>query len=243
MLSSRAIDAALAPLGYSRFETRIEEFADVHRPAVFRATWSSDEIDHFLYLGADIKRHKYFVGMFGFRSRLAEDFSIATLLKYGHPNYRFWFERYARGREIGCLMNFGFDRFYLAEKRVEERIPLKIGVEELAQYITTLVDGRLFPIIREVTSPTKLFQTLVSDIEPCPWFATNCMARAAQIFAIGRHLDFPREVIREFLTPNYHLISRHMVEPDIKSSVVTFMDRLAADWESWAGSSSTRLPC
>src|SRR5260370_37705108 len=100
MLIDRSIDKSLALLGYSRIETRLREWADIHRPSVYKATWTPTEVEHFVYLGTDIQRHKYFVGKLGFRSDLAEDFSITSLLKYGHENYKFWIGHH--DRQIGC---------------------------------------------------------------------------------------------------------------------------------------------
>ena len=74
MLRDKSIEQSLVLLGYERIETRIVEWADIHRPFVFKAKRDSDDVEHFLYFGADIKDHKYLVGKFGVRSRMAEDF-------------------------------------------------------------------------------------------------------------------------------------------------------------------------
>jgi hypothetical protein len=228
MLKDKPIDQSLALLGYARIETRLSEWADIHRPSVFKAKRDSADVEHFLYLGADIKRHKYLVGKFGFRSCVVEDFSIESLLKYGHPNYKFWIEQH--DRQIGCAINFDLDRFNLAKDQINHRALVATEANKLAQHVTVLVRDYLLPIVQEVTTLVKLLQVLASDVEPYPWFATNSIVRAVQIIAIGSHLGVPRRMIRDMLTPNYHLISMNLIEPDLKFSVDEFLDRLSADW-------------
>jgi len=36
-----------------------------------------------------------------------------------------------------------------------------------------------------------MFERLVSDTEPCPWFATNAAIRIAQVIYLGRRLRKP----------------------------------------------------
>jgi hypothetical protein len=228
MLRDTSIEQSLALLGYARIETRIGEWADIHRPFVFKAKWDSADVEHFLYFGADIKRRKYLVGRFGFRSRVAEDFSIESLLKYGHPNYKFWIERH--DRQIGCTITFDLDRFNFAKGRIDHRTLVATEDNKLAQHVTVLVRNRLLPIVQEVTTLAKFLQVLASDVEPYPWFTTNSIVRAAEIIAIGSHLGMPRRMIRDMLTPSYHLISMNLIEPSLKFSVDQFLDRLLADW-------------
>jgi hypothetical protein len=227
MVNEKPLDHSLALLRYSRIETSLSEWGDIHRPSVFKAEWGSPDVEHFLYFGADIKRHKYLVGKFGFRSWAAEEYSIASLLKYGHPNFKLWAKQL--DRQIGCTMNFSLDRFDLAIGQFNSRVALAIGANGLALHITTSVRDRLLPIIQDVTNLARLLQFLVSDIEPYPWLATNPIIRAAQIVAISDHLDLSRRMIHDMLSPNYRLISTYLVEPELKSSVDTFVDRLIDD--------------
>lgn len=225
------LDQSLAPLGYSRIETRLIEWGDIHRPSVFKAEWGSPDVEHFLYLGTDIKRHKYLAGKFGLRSSTAEAYSIATLLKYGHPNFRLWTSQL--DREIGCSISFDLGRFDLSLKQYA-RIPATVGKDELAQHITALVRDRLKPVVQDVTDLAGHLQLLVSDIEPYVWFATNPIIRAAQIVAIGIHLALSRRTIQDMLSPHHRLISTYLVEPELKSSVDTFVDRLIDDLKQGA---------
>lgn len=225
MVNEKPLDQSLAVLGYSRIETSLSEWGDIYRPSVFKAEWGSPDVEHFLYLGADIKRHKYLVGKFGFRSWVAEEYSIASLLKYGHPNFKLWAKQL--DRHVGCTISFDLDRFDLATG--QSRVALAIGANELTLHITTLVRDRLLPIIQDVTDLARLLQFLVSDIEPYPWLATNPIIRAAQIVAISVHLDLSRRTIHDMLSPNHRLISTYLVEAELKSSVDTFVDRLIDD--------------
>jgi hypothetical protein len=161
-----------------------------------------------------------------------EEFSIESLLKYGHPNYRHWIEHH--DRRIGCIINFSFDRLSLSAGRGYHRdfIPLESG--SLPRCVADIVRDELLPVVREVGTLQGIFGILVSNVEPFPWFATNCIARAVQVFALGRLLDFPNRAIRDFLAPQYHLISRHLVDASMKSSIDSFMDHLSHDWEERA---------
>jgi len=220
------LDQSLAPLGYSRIETSLIEWGDIHRPSVFKAEWGSPDVEHFLYLGTDIKHHKYFAGKFGLRSSTAETYSIAALLKYGHPNFRLWTSQL--DREIGCTISFDLGRFDWALKQYA-RIAVAFGKDELAEHITALVRDRLKPVVQDVTDLAGHLQLLVSDIEPHVWFATNPIIRAAQIVAIGCHLALSRPTIQDMLSPHHRLISTYLVEPKFKSSVDVFVDRLIDD--------------
>lgn len=227
MAGNECIDASLASLGYSRVTTNVREWADVHHPSVYRATGHSDEVEHFLYVGGGIRRHQDAVAKFGFRSPVVEEFSINALLKYGHPNFGQWIAQH--DRQIGCIMNFNLDCLHLPDK--QRCIPLPLASRELTHYVTTTASARLLPIVRDARSFTGLFRLLASDVEPCTWLVSHGIARAAQVVTLGRLLDVPREAIAGFLAPHHALYSRHVPDPDIRSSVDYFVDRLIEDWE------------
>jgi hypothetical protein len=223
MAGAKLLDASLAPLGYRRINANVRELADVHRPSIYKAEFPSDDVEHFLYVGGGIKRQEFLVAKFGFRSLIIEEFSVNALLKYGHPNYRHWIEHH--NRQIGCLMNFDLGRLDHAWE------PTPLASEEAAQLIASIADEQLLPLIRDASTLLGLFRLLASDVEPCSWLVTHGIARSSQIVALGQLLDIPREVITGALARHHDLYCRHVPDPEIRSSVDRFVDRLIEDWE------------
>jgi hypothetical protein len=226
-----AIDQAMAAVGYNRINKYVAEIASVHRPSIYKASWSSKEVEHLVYLGSDVARHQYFVGQFGIRASAVEKFAIESVIKYGHSNYRVLLEQYEP--EVSCMMIFGFSRFDLAEAKIPQRVLFSsIATAEFAETMSFFMNQRLLPVIRQVTTFENLLRFLTVDAEPCPWFAVNRAIRAAQVVAIGNQLGFTRGEIRKFLAPHDRLIALDLSEtiPDPRSSVDRFVDCLVLDW-------------
>jgi hypothetical protein len=71
---------------------------------VYRASWSTAEVEHFTYFGIDSRQ--YVTADFGLRNPEAEEFAIQAIVKYGHPNFRTWTRE--RDSATECSMRFGF---------------------------------------------------------------------------------------------------------------------------------------
>lgn len=222
MAGRELIDRSVILAEYAPVQTDVGEWADIHRPAVYRGTFSSSEVEHFLYLGSDINRHKYLVGKFGFRAHIAESFSLAALAKYGHPNFRVWLA--SHNSHIGCMMNFSLDRLSMATKRLNSRVPISAGIARRTEYIAAQLSD-LLPAIREITTLPRFLDILAADVEPWPWFATNPIVRAAQIVAVGCHLNISQQTIREMLVTYRPIICRNLQVPDLEN----FLFGLTAD--------------
>lgn len=214
MAGRKSLDRFVAPSEYLPVKADTGELADVYRPSIYRAVFSSPEIEHFLYLGSDISRHKYLVGKFGFRAAVAERFSVAALAKYGHPNHQLWVA--ANQSRFRCVMSFDLDRASALTGRISFRVPVSGSLTELNEYVTFQLSS-LLPFIREITTLSQFLEILSSDSEPWPWFATNPILRAAQVVAVGRHLSVPEQKIREMLLPVSALICRNLLSPDFDS--------------------------
>ncbi|MCG2627878.1 hypothetical protein L6654_14690 [Bradyrhizobium sp. WYCCWR 13023] len=225
MANRELIDRSVVLGEYAPVHVDVDEWADMHRPAVYRGMFSTSEVEHFLYLGSDISRHKYLVGKFGFRAPLAESFSLAALSKYGHPNFRIWSA--SHNSHIGCLMSFGLERSSIATKQLDySRVLISAGIAGRSEYIATRLCD-LLPAIKEVTTLPRLLGALAADTEPWPWFAAHPIARAAQIVAIGCHLKISPLAIREMLVPYGPLIGKNLQVPDLDS----FLSGLINDLE------------
>jgi hypothetical protein len=222
--------------GYIPVRTAALELYNIYEPRVFTATWRSDDIQHFIYLGSDFGAHKYFVGKFGTRSPRAEQFSIAALIKYGHRNYRLK----ERDPYIYCTMAFGFERFDFAEKHVKPRIFLPQAEPDfLTRFVVSVIEDKVFPVIRPITGLETYMNLLAADVEPCPWFAVNPLVRVAQIVALGCQLNVGKTELRRFMEPKDRLITRELAlgsadpkscDADPRSCVDSFLDQLITDW-------------
>jgi hypothetical protein len=202
-------------------------------PAIYKASWSRDGVEHFIYLGTDIKQHRYLVGEFGFRAAAAQAFGIEAILNYGHRNLRLVRWRDPVNADIECSMMFSFSRFDLARKQIPPRIAVAgMEAQDMAAMVKTYIADRLLPVVSPIKTLESLLDILAKNLEPCPWFAVNRMMRAAQIVAIGRHLDLPRDEIRELLKPYDRLISIELPDQaaDPQSCVSKYLDQLISDW-------------
>jgi hypothetical protein len=236
MFQGGLIESELASrCGYLRVDSAATEHSDIHRPSLFKASWSSNEVEHFIYLGCDIKHHKYFVGKFGMRSPIAEKFSIESLVAHGHPNFGLTLEERARWNdsECACALTYDFQRFDLAKKKIEPRIFLPNAEPVyMARFISVFIREKLVPVIERITSSEAFLRFLIEDLEPCPWFAAGPAIRAAQIVALGSKLGIEKDQIRRSLEPHERLIANNLAikQSDPRSCVDWYVDRVAADW-------------
>jgi hypothetical protein len=76
------------------------------RKYAYRASWSTAEVEHFLYLGKDSRQ--YFTAEFGLRNPAAEEFSVEAIAKYGHSNFQLWLKE--RDPATACSVRFEFER-------------------------------------------------------------------------------------------------------------------------------------
>jgi|ERR1700722_228136 hypothetical protein len=233
MFQSESVELELRRCGYLHLDAPDAKFSDIYRRSVYRASWSSGEVEHFIYLGNDIKDHKYFVGKFGIRCPIVEKFSTDSLVTHGHANYGLFRDRYGRD-EASCALTYDFQRFNWARKKVEPRIFLpNADPVYMARFISAFVDDRLLPAIGHITSSEEFFAFLLEDTEPCRWFATNPAVRAAQVAALGSHLGVEDNLIRRSLEPYERPIAKNLFiarSDDPKSCVDWYVHQLAADW-------------
>lgn len=197
---------------------------------VYRASWSSDHVEHFIFLGKDSRR--YIVADFGLRNSIAEEFGIASIVKYGHPNFRVMLEH--RDPSTACSMRFGFGRIDKFSGKLWPRIRIpEITGSELAAFVATFISQHVFPVTRHVTGLNSLLDFLIVDAEPHPWFAVNYAIKTAHIVAISSQLGLGRNEIRELLKPHedaIKLVPGGKIR-DPKSYVDRYVDQLLLDWK------------
>src|SRR5882672_2509272 len=133
---------------------------------VYRASWSSKDVEHFVYF--EIDSRQYFAASFGLRNEAAEKFGIASMVKYGHPNYGK--VQWHRDLSIECSTSFVFGRIDRFSRRLWPRIfTPEITGSELAVFVANFIGQYILPIIKRVNDLNGLFEFLIVDAEPHPW--------------------------------------------------------------------------
>lgn len=203
---------------------------------LYKASWGSAAVEHFLYFGKDSRQN--FVARFGLRNRAAENFGIDSLMKYGHPNYRTAFGY--RDPETACSISFDFARIDKFTMTSWPWIYLpEIEGSELAVFVADFIRKYIFPVIRHIIELKGLFDFLVADVEPCPWYASNQAIRVAHIVAVGCQLGIGKDEIRRLVTPHELAITKSFgfkvpkLEP--KACVDRYVEDLFSDWRTYSG--------
>ena len=217
MFEDKLMQRELAAIGYDRF-----------RKYIYRASWSTADVEHFLYFGKDSRQ--YFTAEFGLRNPDADRFGVETMVKYGHPNFQLW----ARERDATtCSMTFEFDRLDSGRLWPRVRLP-EISGHDLASLVAGFVRQNILPIIASVTDLQTYLAFILTDREPHPWFASILMIRAAQVVAVSAQLGRSHAETREVLRPHGRRIENEMSH--IGNKTVTgfdmYVDKLLSDWRS-----------
>lgn len=194
---------------------------------VYRASWSTAEVEHFLYLGEDTRR--YFTAEFGLRNPAALEFSIEAMAKYEHANVRLLLEKSdlttaSMGFNLGCLKEISqspWPRIHLSE----------ISDGDLAIFVADFVRQNLLPFVQTITDLQSYFSFIVNDQAPNPWLIGN-MSRAAQVVAVAAQLGRSDAEIRELLRPYESRIQGEMrhIAADKTMGIDTYLDSLISDW-------------
>lgn len=210
----------LAVIGYDRMTK-----------SIYRASWSTAKVEHFLYFGKDSRQ--YFTAQFGLRNPDADKFGIEELIKYGHPN----FGLFLRDRDATeCSMTFEFGALDKFSRNSWPRVRVTdISGPDLATLVTGFIRKHLLPIIDTITDLQTYFAFLVTDRDPNRWIVSkNDMIRVAQIVAVAAQLGRSKTEVRELLKPYNRQIDLGMRY--IANATVTgadmYVDKLFSDWAS-----------
>jgi hypothetical protein len=199
---------------------------------VYRASWSTAEVEHFLYFGTDSRR--YFTAEFGLRNPEAEEFGIEAIAKYGHPNFQLWQREQNSATE--CSMTFGFAGLNEISRESWPRVRLPmIDGHDLAMMVASFVRQNLLPIIETITDLETYLAFLLTDRKPNPWLTSkNLMIRAAQVVAVSAQLGRSDADIRELLRPYDRLIEKrmHHIAINTMTGIDMYVDKLLSDWAS-----------
>jgi hypothetical protein len=186
MFDEKSIAPGLAELGYLRLKKR-----------TFKASWSSADVEHFLFLSLHSGGH-YFTCDFGIRNPPAERFALECLKLYGGPFFqtaRFEPPRYR------CSMRFSLGR--LAGWGFRSSLTISDMSEvALADKVKSDVRDHLLPAVRSILAPADLFSLLIKDVEPCRWLGVSGALRSAIIVYLGRRMGIETRELESTLQPH-----------------------------------------
>jgi hypothetical protein len=130
-IDENVISRPLADLGYKRVKRY-----------VYRALWSSEDVEHFLYFSTWGAPKDYLTTYFGLRNPRAELFGVRSILAYGGHLYRLM----RRDAGTDCCMKFSLGMLAGWQPRASIYLPATSG-PQIAATITKSVRGPLFPLV------------------------------------------------------------------------------------------------
>ena len=149
----------------------------------YRYNGAYDDVEHFLYL-TRVPRKKLITADFGFRNRAVDEASIDALQRITNLA---WTRKIDAATQ--CYMRFSFWRFFSMTGLCHWSTDANIN-PDWASAMASDLKLKLLPFVREINSLGKLFRTLASDAEPCPWFAVNGAIRGAELAVLSRKLGY-----------------------------------------------------
>ena len=194
MLDETNLTAALEALGYKRVKRRKYAFAKF-----------APDVEDFLYFQS-WGIGQYFVSAdFGFGNRAARDFGMAMLLKYGHPAFAEFRDKMS---DSNTLMRFPIHRFTSMRDRPWRND--KSDPSDVSGQIASFVATYHLPFARALGDLSALLARLMTDGEPCPWFATNAAARSAAIVLLAKRTGQSADFVRKAIAPRETLMKREL---------------------------------
>ena len=198
---------------------------------VYKALWSTAQIEHFIFFSIDSAG--YFGARFGLRNPALEEFGIDSLIKHGHPNFQMI--RQYRDPRTACTLSFEFNRIDNFTQSVWPRFRAqdKEG-SKLACFSTAFISNYIFPLVQRIGDLHSLFDFLLADDEPTPWFVATPPARAAQAVALARQMGIEKDRIRNLLDPYKQMIAAHLTGKKIHRDKAagyldSYIDQLFSD--------------
>jgi hypothetical protein len=208
-----SVHPALVDTGYER----------LHK-GVYKALWSTVEVEHFIYLFEDPKRKDIFTGDFGIRNLVAERFSCDAIRAYGGEIFKL----FKCAELTDCTMRFSFAR--LDPSGWPIHLTGHSG-EEVGERFHNFITEYLVPTFGRVTTLDKLHSLLTADTMCCPWIAANGAIRAAQIVALAGQIGLDAAHNRGVLESRKMLIARGGSKlSEIRANPSAYIDKLLEDW-------------
>jgi hypothetical protein len=195
------------------------------RKFIYKATWSSPDVEHFLYLDKVHGRKMMFTARYGIRNPRSDAFAVHCIRKYGNELLRTMLRYDA---EVNCMMNFEFWIFS------GEVTPWMIDLENstlAAETLQCAIKEHLIPLIGNVTTLKSLRDFLLQDIRKVGWTYVNGALRAAQVVSVSRQVGIERAKIVNSLQPYLKPIE-HGLGKGAEISAAEFLEQIITDWDN-----------
>jgi hypothetical protein len=191
---------------------------------VYKATWGSSSVEHFIYLSELQKSKDMITGEFGIRNYVSEVFSCNAIRAYGGEI----FKEFKCGELTSCAMRFSF------AKLEPSRWPVhfaSISGKLLGQRFHDFIVGYLVPTFGHVTQLEGLLDLLAADMPSLPWSGSNGAIRAAQIVALAGQVGLDAARIRGMLASRMPLIAHGVSKTSkMRANPAEYIDRILDDW-------------
>jgi hypothetical protein len=213
-----SIDPALVEAGYARLQE-----------GIYRAVWSTTEVEHLLYVFPDYKWKDLLTGDFGVKNRIAENFSCNAIRTYGGE----LFKTFRCGESDSCTMRFSFGMLEPSAWPIRfSAIPhSELGRSELGGHFRNFIRERLVPAVGHVTTLRHFFSLLTGDAACFPWIRTNGAIRAAQIVALAGQIGLDADHVRSVLEVYKPLIARGLPRiSEMRADPAGYINRILEDW-------------
>jgi hypothetical protein len=205
----------LAEAGYDQLDARI-----------YKASWSTVGVEHFIYFSQYEKHGRIFSGDFGIRNPIAEAFSVRSIRTYGGDLFRIW----DHVVETSCAMRFSFGRLEPGSWPIAVS---SISTSQLPQHLRQFIQDRLHPAVGHITTAECLLALLIEDQPFCPWVACNGAIRAAQIVALAGKLGRDANEIQGALECHKSQIANGLSKgAEMRSDPMSFVTRIQHDWNT-----------
>lgn len=212
MLRDTILASAMHEVGYRRV-----------RRNIYRADWSTPDVDHFVFFSPYGTPIDYLAADFGVRNLSAQIFALEEIRKYGGDLYGLM----ERDQEAHCPMRFSLGKIASWGIRSSLRIS-SLSDDALAAKITNDIERWLLPIIQEVTNIDRLRSFLLEDSETHSWVRCNGAIRAGMIADLAIRLGMSKASVQSMLQPYYGRIATNLLNaPDPDPSV--YVQRVIGD--------------
>ena len=205
---------SLSELGYQPLHDR-----------VYRATWSTPDVEHFIYLTGGSQGVS---AAFGVRNQCADRFARREIIKYGGDTIARALEHEYDERS-SCTMRFSFSLFDPFWSR-----PIRSLFDPiLGPKMHRMVTERIFPAVKDVVTIDKLLCLLLADKRPCHWVATNGAIRAAQIVVLADKCGVPSAQTRATLEARQQWIANGFLKSSpMRNNPAEYVNRVLEDWDA-----------
>ena len=189
---------------------------------IYRAEWSTNQVEHFLRTNLYGNPKEFLSVEFGFRNLPSELFSVAEILKYGGGMYR----AFKRDVRFDCSMTFSVGRLanWVPRTYLHLSIP---SFQQVADHLRFDIEFKLLPVIRHLRNINDMLQLIAVDGEPCPWIRSNGAIRAALIVHLGRQLGIQPADIHKALQPYHQRIASALPKP---ADPTRYVERVICDF-------------